>query len=73
MSANINTVELKCKNCGADVTQKYVPKELVYSYDKHLSKIDSYINHTVVSDKDKCPNCGSNTFNANIGIKIETK
>lgn len=78
MSVKINTLKLKCKNCGLNLNN-FVPKE--WNIDTtdilgNLNKSDkttTITNHTFVSSTNKCPHCGSNTFDAEIGLIVDAE
>lgn len=75
LSARIDSVVLRCSNCGANLTNLVPEKYKAHATfsGTHVVNEKNKIQEKFVFDNNVCPNCGSNVFDADIGIAIDKK
>jgi len=69
VTAKVNTIELYCKKCGADLTG-YVPKEYDVN-NESKPESDTFTQYDMVLKNVVCPDCGSNLMEAEVGLIIK--
>lgn len=67
IKTTVKTINLRCKNCGSQSINQYLPKE----YNNSEAEVNKTIKYDIVSEKECCPVCKCNLFEAELGLKIE--